>query len=184
MISTSSFYLDFEFNGMRGQLISLGIVNENRDCGRYFIFTDLEEKMKERGETLDPWVAENVMPILETEFTKNHPTIPTFKGSTAEIQKELEKYIHSLRGDSTSINCHFQADWPTDIALISDLLITGPGTMIDLDGYSAEIHRIDAYPSSNPNYLQHNALCDALALKQKMEDMWADMMKDHQQNPS
>lgn len=176
MISTSSFYIDFEFNGMGGQLISFGIVNEDRDCGRYFIFTDLEEKMKQHKETLDPWVAENVMPFLETEFTKNHPSIPTFKGSTVEIQAELQKYLLSLKGDSDSVNGHFQADWPVDIAYLSNLFITGPGTMIQLHGYSAEIHRIDSYPSTNPNYQQHNALCDALALKDKMDELMSDFI--------
>ena len=45
-----------------------------------------------------------------------------------------------------------------------ELLITGPGKMIALPGIRFEVVRIDAYPTTLRDAVQHNALWDACAL--------------------
>lgn len=46
---------------------------------------------------------------------------------------------------------------------------TGPGTMIEVrPSIKFEMHRVDAYPTTLPGAIQHNAYWDAMALRHKL----------------
>ena len=129
-------WIDTEFNSYRGSLISIALVDaEDR---RFYEAVFCPEK-------IDPWVQQNVMPVLNKETT-----------SMTLLQVKLETFLEPYT------NVHLIADWPEDIEHFCRLLITGPGTRINTPRLTMEIRRdLDNAKSAIP----HNALQDALAIK-------------------
>ena len=133
-------FIDGEWNGYRGELISMALVAED---GREF-YAVLGCANPE------PWVAEHVMPKLGVP--------PGFLQESAEsVQVRLALFLAQFDA------AHIVADWPEDIERFCRLLITGPGTRIDTPPLTIEIVRVDA-PSKNP----HNALADARGLRDSL----------------
>ena len=60
------------------------------------------------------------------------------------------------------------ADWPDDIAYFCKAIVTGPGQMVNIRFLRFELHRVDAYPTTLPGAVQHNALWDARTLRHKI----------------
>ena len=56
------YWIDCEYNGFGGQLLSLALVREDGH-NLYIVYDVIQE--------LDPWVKKNVMPILRCEMPKN-----------------------------------------------------------------------------------------------------------------
>jgi hypothetical protein len=141
--------LDTEFNAgdanSAGKLISLALVAED---GRS-IYLGLN---KDAWGNVDLWVQANVMPILDKAF------IPIKWVTNAEAALAIEDF---LAGDNA---VHIVADWPIDHGYFSQTIITGPGTMIDLPGYTTEVYRCEPYPTKLEHAVQHNAWWDAKAL--------------------
>lgn len=125
-------WIDTEFNEFRGALISLALIDED---GREF-YEVLE--CKKPG----PWVAANVMPIL------NKPPI-----ALAEMQRRLQNWLMHYP------NIHIVADWPEDIEHFCRVLIVGPGARINTPPLSMEVRR----DLEGKSQLPHNALADAKA---------------------
>lgn len=146
------YYIDTEFDGFGGPLISMALVRED---GRsiHFIIEGAEEA------ATDPWVIENVLPILKA--CPEAPWVLTRLEAPAAIQ-------HLLFGDPTP---HVIADWPDDIRHFCDLVVLGPGVMLDIPSLRLEVIRVDAYPTTLDGAVQHNAWWDAVALKQKIEEL-------------
>jgi len=142
------YFLDTEFNGMNGDLISLALVSED---GRE-LYLDLP--------CLAPisWVAKNVVPVIKCPGAE-----PMFCRQR-HVGKLLEQFLAS---DTNPI---IIADWPDDIAYFCKALIVGPGQMVPIKSLAFEIVRVDAYPTDLPGAIQHNALWDARALRHKIND--------------
>lgn len=126
-------FLDCEFNEFKGELISLALVS---DDGREFY--------ESVGcENPGAWVAQHVMPILNT------PTV------TRDLfQLRLRFWLAQFE------TVHVVADWPEDIAHFCQSLITGPGYRMDTPPLTMEVLRIDA-----ESELPHNALADARGIR-------------------
>lgn len=145
------YFIDTEFDGYRGPLISMALVRED---GRslYFVMEGAEEAAK------DPWVVENVLPIL-----RDCPEPPHVVGpETAAF------LIGMLFMDDPSIEV--VADWPDDIKHLCDLLHYTPGSMVPGQHQALKfiVARVDAYPNDLPAPVQHNAWWDAVALRDKI----------------
>lgn len=145
------YFIDTEFDGYRGPLISLAIVRED---GRslYFIMEYSEEK------ACDPWVIENVLPILRDCPEPPHIVGP---GTAAFL-------IGMFLMDDLDIEV--VADWPDDIKHLCDLLHYMPGNMVPGPHQKMRftIERVDAYPTTLPGAVQHCAWWDAVALREKL----------------
>lgn len=150
------YYLDTEFNGLGGDLISLALVSED---DRSFYAVVVQEKPStvfKNASDCDHWVQSNVLPILA-----DCPVEPV-----ALYREELPSYLADfLGGDVAPV---IVTDWPDDIRYFCEAVITGPGTMINIPGLKFEMHRVDAYPTSVEGAVQHNAWWDAVALKAKL----------------
>lgn len=131
-------WIDCEFNGFRGDLLSLALVSE--DGSEFYETLALPE-----GKSYDPWVAENVVPHL------NRDPI-----SKEEFQQKLRNFI--LKWDSV----HIIADWPDDIKYFCESLITGPGEAINTPLNLTM--QIDRELNSARSAIPHNALEDARAI--------------------
>lgn len=143
------YFLDTEFNGAGGEIISLALVSETGDREMYLA--------AECTHPLD-WVKYNVMPIIECEgATPYMCDIKLFGPLTAW-------YLH------TDPDPVIVADWPDDIKYFCQAIVTGPGEMVDIRRLRFELARIDAYPTELMDAVQHNALWDARALKAKLTE--------------
>ncbi len=141
-----NYFIDCEFDGFGGPLLSMALVREDGES-RYWILP---------YGRLTPWVADNVAPHLRLMGQE-----------WADVQPEdLPGEIHGfLRYDPKP---HIIADWPDDIKYFCQALITGPGTMVAIPGFTTQVVRVDAYPTTLAGAVQHNALWDALALKEAL----------------
>ncbi len=122
-------FLDCEFNGFKGQLISMALVSEDG---------------KEWYEVLQctnpiDWVAENVIPILYWPTT-----------DPLAFAISLQTFLSQFP------TVHIVADWPEDIQHFCAALITGPGQRIDTPPLTLEILRIDS-ASEIPHNALHDA---------------------------
>jgi hypothetical protein len=132
-------FLDTEFNGFGGRLISMALIPEDSTTREFY-------KELEMSEQLEPWVRDNVVPHLVL--------VPS---SYNEFQQSLAQYLREI-GECTII-----ADWPDDIKYFCEALITGPGEMISFK------HTIKFELDLNINHeslVPHNALHDARAIKE------------------
>lgn len=133
-------FLDTEFNGFGGDLISLALVPEDDSKPSFY------KELHLSGQ-LHPWVKENVVPHLVLAPSTHN-----------ELQNALAEYLWNIREDVVIV-----ADWPEDIKFFCDTLLTGPGMMINL------FYRVDfelrlglKYESAVP----HNALHDAIGIRE------------------
>ena len=149
------YYLDTEFDGFKGPLISIALVRE--DSGYYYATTN--------HNPTDEWVQANVMPIRYNVLPAYSVPLPVPSVRRARFsEKYITRDIAAFFGmDSTPIE--IIADWPDDIKYLCELLITGPGKMIAIPGISFKVERVDAYPTDMPGAVQHNAFWDAMALR-------------------
>ena len=127
-------YIDTEFNGFQGELISMALVSEN---GHEFY-----EVLECKDPT--PWVAEHVIPYLEQD--------PVSKDM---FQSILMLFLH--RFEQITI----VADWPDDIKYFCEYLITGHGVSMNHPPISFVLDRT---LSSEDSKVPHNALYDARAI--------------------
>lgn len=131
-------FLDTEFNGFGGKLISMALVPEDSSFREFYKELDVVGPV-------EPWVQQNVIPHLVL--------IPS---TPFEFQQALAQYLWEA-GDCTII-----ADWPDDIRYFCESLITGPGQCINM------LHNIHFELDFGINYeslVPHNALHDARGIR-------------------
>ena len=131
-------FLDTEFNGFGGELISLALIPENPEVPEFY------KEIQISGQ-LETWVRDNVIPHLILSPCTHR-----------EFQQALAQYMWEM-GESVII-----ADWPDDVRYFCQSLITGPGTMLKLmHNVKFELDFGIEYDSLVP----HNALHDARAIR-------------------
>lgn len=140
-------FLDTEFNGYKGELISIGLVNDH-GSSLYAVFPP--------PRVVDMWVGSNVIPILGS----TPKGILTRHLSIGRFQQVLQEYLQAEEGDIQIVS-----DWPDDIKYFCDLLITGPGKMLDIPGIDFAVRRVDPYLHPMKGAVQHHAMWDALCLR-------------------
>ena len=127
-------FIDCEWNSFGGALISMALCAESGE--EFYEALWCPEP--------DPWVQENVMPIL------NKPPV-----QYELFQLKLSKFLNQFA------RIHIVADWAEDIKHFCDALITGPGMCMNTPPLTMEVLRIDAQSK-----LPHNALEDARAIRE------------------
>ena len=141
------YFLDTEFNGFGGELISLALVPEYGDDELYLVLP--------LPETIHPWVLGHVVPFLDT--------IPAgFPGGRTSRESAPHEIARYLAHDPEP---WIVADWPDDIAYFCQALITAPGDMADIQGLKFELLRNPGFSPARNSAVPHNALHDARALR-------------------
>jgi hypothetical protein len=145
------FFLDTEFNGFGGELISLALVPWETDHELPELYLATPSMSIEP----EPWVLAHVLPIIDApgaepvwSVCENWPML-------------IADYLRNVSGYAPYII----ADWPDDIRHFCNAIITGPGEMAPISRVQFDVLRVDAYPSTLPGAVQHNALWDARALR-------------------
>lgn len=133
-------YLDTEFNGFGGQLMSMALVPHDKSRPEFY------KELTVTGQ-IHPWVREHVVPHMTLAPSTHH-----------EFQMALAEYLWSFKEDVTIV-----ADWPDDIKYFCESLVTGPGMMLSfVNNMKFELDFGIQYESEVP----HNALHDARGIRE------------------
>jgi hypothetical protein len=137
------YYLDTEFNGFGGALISLALVPEEDGAAPFYEAVHCDAPT--------PWVAAHVLPVLG---------IAPISSETLSLR--LQDYL----GDDP--HPVLVADWPEDIALAARAMILSPGRRINLDRVGFELCDAFGFDAALVSEVPHNAYHDAVALRHFM----------------
>ncbi len=140
------YYLDTEFNGFGGDLLSLGLAAE--DGEDYYV------AIQPLPEHLDEWVERHVVPYLFH--------VPQALDNRLDRVAAAHDVAAYLRADPDPL---IIADWPEDIALFCRLLLIGTSDIVDVDRISFEFRRTPGFSTARNSKVPHNALHDARSLR-------------------
>jgi hypothetical protein len=140
------YFLDTEYNGIGGALLSLALVPDDGD--------ELYLTLK-TSEPLVDWVERHVAPYLDS--VPEQLSCPRL--SRDDAAHALERY---LRHDEEPL---IFADWPEDIAQLCNLMITGPGDMVEVRHVTFRLVPMTNFSTAANSKVPHNALHDARALR-------------------
>ncbi|MBO6755498.1 MAG: hypothetical protein JJ902_04175 [Roseibium sp.] len=129
-------YLDTEFNGHGGDLISIALAGPDGD--------DFYAEAPPFGH-YDPWVAKNVVPHLDHERAYIRPYLRFL----------LREYLQAREG------CTIYADWPGDFEHLMKLM-TGPSYK---DSWMVDCRLVLLKETDPRPETPHHALSDARALR-------------------
>ncbi len=141
------YFLDCEYGGFGGELISLALVPE--DGGEEFYAV-----LVQSGQP-NAWVAQNVIPYL-------HHVPEGLKGPPLEREQAailLAAWLAGLR------EVELVADWPEDIALFCRLLTVGPGRIVPVPPLTFRLVSLPGFSTAANSAVPHNALHDARSLR-------------------
>ena len=140
------YFLDTEYNGWGGALISLALVP---DDGEELYLTLVVE------DPIEAWVERNVIPYLDT--------VPDGLVSPRLCRADAAQMLaHYLAGDPEPL---IVADWPEDIAQFAMLMITGQGEMIAVPRLQFALRPLAGFSTAGNSAVPHNALHDARSLR-------------------
>jgi hypothetical protein len=150
MKMTERFYIDCEFDGHNGPLLSIAMVRED-GYGMH---------VRTTADASDPWVLQNVLPLMGKHkaelYARVHPN---------EVGHWLRAFL------SETVRPVIIADSPVDIGRFCAAISTdkdGGWASANYPQMTFEVHNVDCYPTDLPNAVQHNAYWDAMALRHKL----------------
>jgi len=145
---TDTFYIDCEFDGHDGPLLSIAMV---RDDG-YSLHVEVDAKAH------DPWVVANILPRMHL-----HKATRKVRGAPPhEVGQVLRAFIADCRAPTII------ADSPVDIGRFCRAISTGPDGGWQSAGYPSMtfiVRNVDCYPTTLEGAVRHNAWWDAMALR-------------------
>ena len=141
------YFLDCEFDGFGGPLISLALVPEDGSEEFYAVL-----------DTPRPWcdwVERHVAPFLDMvpDNLKRRPQ------PAEQVSHELADWLSGLP------HVEIVADWPDDIAYFCRVLMTGPGQMVTVPHLTFQLMNLAGFSANRNSKVPHNALHDARALR-------------------
>ena len=146
----SRYYIDCEFDGHNGPLLSMALVPSEGSSIHINVLTN----------ALDPWVIANVEPFIDSHEAETIARVPMYM-----VGEEIVKFIGNDR------NPVIVCDSPQDARYFSQSLTTasdGGYAPFPFDNLTIDIYSVDCYPTTLPGAVQHNAWWDAMALRAKL----------------
>ena len=140
------YFLDTEFNGFGGALLSLALVPE--DGEEFYVSLDCTDP-------LHPWVAQNVVPYLGN--------VPVGLASPPLSREAAASALANYLAHDPAPE--IVADWPDDIAYFNQLLLIGPGQMVPVHDLTFRLVSLPGFSTAENSAVPHNALHDARALR-------------------
>lgn len=144
------FYIDCEFDGHNGPLLSMALVRE--DGHSIHIRADIEP--------MDLWVRKNVLPIMDQHDASESATV--YHDRVGDV---IRQFIGRCERPVII------ADSPVDIGRFCRALSTGSDgqwASTDYPLMQFEVHNVDCYPTELEGAVQHNAWWDAMALRHRL----------------
>jgi hypothetical protein len=143
------YFLDVEFNGFGGDLVSLALVPEDIAEEPFYAAVDCPEPVA--------WVRENVLPILGIA-----------PRPLDQVAADFSAYLG--RDPAPAI----VADWPEDIAHAARLLTNGRGGRLNTGSVRFDLLPAREHGAELFSRQPHNALQDALGLREWVQAWEAD----------
>ncbi|WP_404713418.1 hypothetical protein [Sphingomonas sp. MMS24-J13] len=140
------YFLDCEFNGFGGALMSLALAPED-GSEDYYVVIPLEEAP-------EPWVERHVVPYL-----RSVPDMLFNQLDRVAAAHDIARYL------STDPDPEIVADWPEDIALFCRLLLTAETEIVDISSLRFHFLRTPGFSTARNSAVPHNALHDARSLR-------------------
>ncbi|MBA3512561.1 hypothetical protein [Sphingomonas sp.] len=140
------YFLDTEFNGFGGALLSLALVPED---GEEFYVT------LECDDPVFPWVERNVVPYLDH--------VPVGLVSPRMTRREAAAALSAYL--ATDPQPELVADWPEDVTQFCSLLMIGPGLMVPVPPLTFRLLPLQGFSPAANSAVPHNALHDARSLR-------------------
>lgn len=145
------YYLDCEFDGHGGPLLSIAMVCEE----------GLSIHLRTTARADDPWVMANVEPLMDSHDADMDASNVRMNAVGAHLRRFL----------GTDAEPTIIADSPVDIGRFCAALSTGDDggwASADYPRMTFEVHNVDCYPTGLAGAVQHNAWWDAMALREKL----------------
>jgi hypothetical protein len=141
------FYLDCEFNGFDGELISLALVPADPRIDPFYEVVQWSER------PVSKWIRENVVPKLDKD--------PVDRETVA---RALARYLSTVALQTGELP-QIEADWPTDLVHFAQLFVLGPGMMVGVVDFDLRYRKYSDFKTAEHSTRPHNALADAQALR-------------------
>lgn len=146
------YFLDTEFNGFGGALLSLALVPD--DGEEFYVTVDPPG-------ALNRWVERHVVPFLDMVPVSLKAPRQTPHGAATLLSAYL-----AMDPDPEIV-----ADWPEDIAQFCNLLMTGPGRMVPIPPIRFRLVPLQGFSTAANSAVPHNALHDARALRDHVANL-------------
>lgn len=146
-VGNDRFYIDCEFDGHNGPLLSMALVHEDGDG--IHIRVDIEP--------MDIWVRRNVLPLMDRHEANRSVTV---------YPNNVGTVIRNFIGNGSSPT--IITDSLQDSRYFSQAMTTAPDggyAPCPFERVTFEVHNIDCYPTDLEGAVQHNAWWDAMALR-------------------
>ena len=141
------YFLDCEYNGFQGALLSLALVPADAGEELYLVF--------DCADPIEPWVERNVLPYIGS--------VPDGLKLPVMDREQSARAIAMFLGHDDA--AEVLADWPTDIELLCGLLSFAPGRMVALPELTFRLIQTGTFSPAENSAVPHNALHDARALR-------------------
>jgi hypothetical protein len=135
------YFVDAEFNGFGGELISLAAVPEDYEASPFYEAVICAQPVA--------WVAEHVLPVMQTK--------------PRQLTEVARLFAEFLSEDACPV---IVADWPEDIAHAATLLTNGNGWRLLHVEVKFELLSQSKFSADRTSRVPHNAYYDALALRE------------------
>ena len=142
------YFLDCEYNGFGGALLSLALVPEDGGEDLYLVF--------DCAGPIEPWVERNVLPFIGQ--------VPEALKLPVMGREQAAHTIAMFLGHDPGPE--ILADWPTDIELLCGLLSFAPGRMVAVPELRFRLVQTGTFSPAENSAVPHNALHDARALRE------------------
>ncbi len=154
------YFLDTEFNGFGGDLLSLALVPE--DGGDEFYVT------LKTTDPIEPWVERNVIPFLGSvpSSLRSAPLEREEAARSLSAWLVQEDELQSLAAYPDQNAFEIIADWPEDLAQFCMLLLKGPGAIVPTPQLRFQLVQLPNFSTAANSAVPHNALHDARALRE------------------
>lgn len=146
------YFLDCEYNGFGGELLSIALVPED-DGEEFYAVLQAREPVTE-------WVQRNVIPFL-------HHVPVSLEGPPLEREQAAILIAAWLAGLP---EVELVADWPDDIAHFCRLITVGPGRMVPLPPITFRLVTLPGFSTAANSQVPHNALHDARSLRNHVRE--------------
>ena len=141
------YFLDTEYNGFGGELLSLALVPAD-GSEEFYVTLECDRE-------IEPWVERHVMPFLDM--------VPEGMVSPRLSRRAAAEGLGAWLAHDEAPD--IVADWPEDLAQLAMLLVTGPGMMVPVPPLSLHLIPLGGFSTAANSVVPHNALHDARALR-------------------
>ena len=140
------YFLDCEYNGFGGALLSLALVPD--DGEELYLRFDC-------ADSIEPWVERNVLPYIDH--------VPEGLKLPVMDREQSARTIAMYLGHDQ--DPEILADWPSDVELFCGLLSFAPGRTVPIPEIRFRLLNLGGFSPAENSAVPHNALHDARAFR-------------------